>query len=59
MRSAAFYTAAHNEMFGTDIKKMIILMGVENKLPMVFKKDLSDELLLKLVERITEYYAKL
>jgi ATP-dependent exoDNAse (exonuclease V) beta subunit len=56
---AAFYTAAHNEMFGTDIKKMIILMGVENKLPMVFKKDLSDELLLKLVERITEYYAKL
>ena len=53
----AFYTTAHNEMFGTDIKKMVILMGVENKLPLVFKKTLDDELLLKLATRVSEFYS--
>lgn len=55
----AFYATAHNEMFGTDINKMVILMGVENKLPMVFKKTIDDELLLKLSERVCDFYAKL
>ena len=29
----AFYAIAHNEMFGTNIKKMVILMPVLNRLP--------------------------
>lgn len=55
----AFYAAAHNELFGTDIKKMIIMMGVENKLPLIFKKVIDDDLLLKLSTRVCEFYEKL
>lgn len=55
----AFYGIAHNEMFGTDIKKLVIMMGVENRLPMVFRKTIDDELLLKLSERVCEFYARL
>lgn len=54
-----FYLTAHNEMFGTNIKKMIIMMGVENRLPMIFKKNADDSMLLKLAERSYEFYAKL
>jgi hypothetical protein len=54
-----FYATAHNEMFGTNIKKMLILMGVEDHLPMVFKKTINDELLLKLAKRTSEFYDKL
>lgn len=54
-----FYLMAHNEMYGTNIKKMVILMGVENKLPMVFKKELNDELLEQLALRTAEFYKKL
>ena len=56
---AAFYTTAHNEMFGTDIKKMVIMMGVENHLPLVFRKQLDDNLLLALAERACKFYDKL
>jgi len=56
---AAFYATAHNEMFGTSIDKMVILMGVENRMPLVFKKTLDDELLLKLCERVSKFYENL
>jgi genome maintenance exonuclease 1 len=56
---AAFYATAHNEMFGTEIEKLVIMMGVENKLPMIFKKTIDDELLLKLAERVCEFYERL
>jgi len=56
---AAFYATAHNEMFGTNIEKMVILMGVENKLPLIFRKTISDDLLLKLAERTSDFYGKL
>jgi genome maintenance exonuclease 1 len=56
---AAFYTTAHNEMFGTNITKMIIMMGVENKMALVFRKKLDDELLLELATRVSNFYAKL
>lgn len=56
---AAFYATAHNEMFKTNITKLVILMGVENKMPLVFKKTLDDELLLKLATRVSEFYSKL
>jgi hypothetical protein len=55
----AFYAMAHNEMFGTNIDKLVILMGVENKMPMVFKKTINDEMLLKLCERVSTFYEKL
>lgn len=55
----SFYLTAHNELYNTNIEKMVILMAVENKLPMVFKKSIDDELLLKLAERTTEFYEKL
>lgn len=56
---AAFYATAHNEMFGTSIEKLVIMMGVENKLPMIFKKMIDDDLLLKLAERVSEFYSRL
>jgi genome maintenance exonuclease 1 len=56
---ACAYVLCHNEMFGTDIKKMVILMGVENKLPLVFKKTITDDLILKLAGRVSEFYSKL
>lgn len=52
----AFYAIAHNEMFGTDISKLVILMGVENKLPRVFKNTLSDELVEQLAIRTARFY---
>lgn len=55
----AFYAMAHNEMFGTNIEKLVIMMGVENHLPMIFRKTIDDELLLKLSERTCEFYDKL
>lgn len=55
----AFYAIAHNEMFGTNIEKLVIMMGVENHLPMIFRKVIDDELLLKLSERVSEFYSKL
>ena len=55
----AFYAIAHNEMFGTNIEKLVIMMGVENHLPMIFRKVIDDDLLLKLSERVSEFYSRL
>lgn len=56
---AAFYAIAHNEMFQTNIEKLVIMMGIENKLPMVFRKNIDDSLLLGLSERVSSFYSKL
>lgn len=56
---AAFYATAHNEMFGTDIKKLVTVMGIENKLPRIFKKTIDDVLLESLCERVAAFYEKL
>lgn len=56
---AAFYAIAHNEMFRTNIDRLVILMGVENKMPMVFKKTLTEDILLDLCSRVSEFYNKL
>lgn len=56
---ATFYALAHNEMFGTDISKMVILMGVEHSLPLVFKKTITDELVIALANRVALFYQKL
>lgn len=55
---AAFYAIAHNEMTGSEIKKLVIMMGVENKLPMIFRQELTDELVYKLAERTSKFYEK-
>lgn len=55
----AFYALAHNEMYGTNIEKLVIMMGVENKLPMVFKKRLTEELVAGVIERTDKFYAEL
>ena len=52
----AFYAIAHNEMFGTDIQKLVILMGVENHLPMVFRKTITEDLITELFDRVTKFY---
>jgi len=52
----AFYALAHNEMYGTNIEKMVILMGVENKLPLTFKKRISDTLIIGLANRVAKFY---
>jgi len=53
---AAFYATAHNEMFRTNISKLVIMMGVENKLPLCFKRRLDDELLEQLAVRTVKFY---
>ena len=53
---AAFYAIAHNEMFGTNIEKLVILMGVENHLPMIFRKVITEDLVTELFERVTKFY---
>lgn len=55
---AAFYALAHNERFGTDISKLVILMGVEKGLPLVFRKRLNEELLEKLLDRVHRFYER-
>lgn len=56
---AAFYAISHDEMFNTNIQKLVIMMGVENKLPLVFKKTIDDDLLLKLFSRVSKFYENL
>ena len=53
-----FYALAHNEMYGTNIQKGVILMGVAGGLPLVFEKDLMPYVG-PLVERIEKFYASL
>jgi len=55
----SFYTMAHNELFGTNIEDMVILMGVENSLPLVFKKTITEELVEELYNRVTKFYESL
>lgn len=53
-----FYAMAHNELYGTNIEKGVIIMGVANGLPQVFEKDLIPYVG-KLVERIDNFYKSL
>jgi genome maintenance exonuclease 1 len=34
-----FYSLAHDEMYGTDINQIVIIMAVDNAFPMIFVKD--------------------
>lgn len=54
----AFYAMAHNELYGTNIEKGVILMGVAGGLPQVFEKDLIPYVGI-LVERIEKFYSSL
>lgn len=56
---ATFYALAHNEMFGTNIKKLVILMGVESSLPLVFKSTVTDDRVVQLALRTETFYDKL
>jgi ATP-dependent exoDNAse (exonuclease V) beta subunit len=55
----AFYAMAHNEMFGTNIDYVVIMMAVENHLPMIFRREIDEELVMQLFDRVESYYAKL
>lgn len=56
---ATFYALAHNEMYGTDIRKLVILMGVENSLPLTFKHTITEKHIELLAERTATFYDKL
>lgn len=51
-----FYALAHNEMFSTDIKQLVIFIGVADSLPQVFKAPLTDVLIEKLALRTEQFY---
>lgn len=52
-----FYAIAHNEMFGTDIDRGVILMGTKNSLPQVWcQDDLLNRYGEKLLNRIDHFY---
>lgn len=53
-----FYALAHNEQYGTNIQKGVIIMGVAEGIPLVFEKDLM-EYVGPLVERIEKFYESL
>lgn len=53
----AFYGIAHNEMFGTEINKGIILMVTYNGDPLQFQYKL-DDYYEPLIERIEQYYER-
>jgi ATP-dependent exoDNAse (exonuclease V) beta subunit len=54
----AFYAMAHNELYGTNIEKGVIIMGVANGFPLVFEKDLIPYVG-QLMERIEKFYNSL
>jgi ATP-dependent exoDNAse (exonuclease V) beta subunit len=54
----AFYAMAHNEQYGTNIEKGVILMGVAGGLPQIFVKDLIPYIG-QLIERIEIFYKSL
>lgn len=54
----AFYSIAHNEMFGTDIKNGIILMVSDGGFPLEFSFKL-EEFYEPLIERVEKFYKKL
>lgn len=51
----AFYAIAHNEMFNTNITNLVIIMGVNNKLPLVFKSKVNQSLIEKLNNRRNQF----
>jgi len=56
---ATFYALAHNEMHRTEIDKIVIILGVENKLPLIYRRDITVELVGKLISRIEKFYETL
>lgn len=52
------YSICHNEMFSTNIKTGVILMAVENGIPMEFKVDL-EQYVPKVFHRVEKFYAEL
>lgn len=53
------YQICHNEIFSTDIKTGIILVGVENGVPQEFKVTFTNDMIGKAIERVDLFYAKL
>lgn len=51
-----FYALAHNELFGTDIKNITILMVNELGFPLEFNETIDDNRVLSLIERVNLYY---
>lgn len=54
-----FYGDAHNEMFDTNIQEGVILMIAETGFPMEFRVPFTDELRLKLAQRVDDFNVKL
>jgi ATP-dependent exoDNAse (exonuclease V) beta subunit len=50
-----FYAIAHNEMFNTNITNLVIIMGVNNKLPLVFKSKINQSMIDKLNNRRNQF----
>lgn len=53
-----FYADAHNEMFGTDIKRGVILMVAQSGFPLEFIVDFTPELRSLLSTKIEHFYSK-
>lgn len=53
-----FYALAHNEMFGTDITQVSVLMGVENGLPIHWVKQIKEDWIIQLINKKEAFYSK-
>lgn len=54
-QQGCFYCIAHNELYGTGIKKIVILITVDGKPPQIFEKD-APMFLPEFRNRVTQYY---
>lgn len=52
-----FYATAHNEMFGTNIQRGVILMAVKTGFPLEFIVDFNDELRDELCKKVQQFYS--
>lgn len=53
---ASFYATAHNELFGTNIQNIVILMVNELGFPLEFSEIIDDNRILSLINRVDLYY---
>lgn len=56
---ATFYAQAHNEMKGTSIDHIVIMMAVEKGLPLVFTKPITDQYRMDVKARASLFYKQL
>lgn len=51
-----FYALAYNQMYNQNINHLVILMGTRDGVPMKWERDIDDELIEQLIDRVDRFY---